>query len=85
MHERDVTRGKIRNVNSVSEKAILHAKYKAPRNKVTRNIRQENIFNNNRVNKAESEAELWKIAKDVTNPKTLSEWSIEIDGKEEKV
>ena len=68
MHERDVTRGKIRNVNSVSEKAILHAKYKALRNKVTRNIRQESIdFNNNRVNKAESETELWKIV--TVNPK----------------
>ena len=65
-----MTRGKIKSANSTSEKVLLHAKYKALRNKVTRNIRQENIdFNNNRVNKAESEAELWKIANDVTNPK----------------
>ena len=64
MHERDVIRRRISTANSVSEKAILQAKYKALRNKVTRNIRQENIdFNNNRVNEAGSEAELWKIAR----------------------
>ena len=51
--------------------------------------RQENIdFNNNRVNEAETEAELWKIANEVTNPKKQNEWAIELNGeivKEEKI
>ena len=38
----------------------------------------------NRVCEASSEAELWKIANEVTNPKKSCEWSIEINGKEEK-
>ena len=43
--------------------------------------RQENIdFNNNRVNEAETEAELWKIANEVTNPKKQNEWAIELNG-----
>ena len=72
MHDRDVTRGRIKNASSVAEKAILHAKYKALRNKVTRNIRQDNIdFNNNRVSEANSEAELWKVANEVNNPKKV--------------
>ena len=73
MHDRDCTRGKIKNASS-DEKKILHSKYKALRNKVTRNIREENIdFNNNRVNMAKNESELWKIANEVTNPKKASE------------
>ena len=31
MHDRDVTRGRIKNAGSVNEKAILQAKYKALR------------------------------------------------------
>ena len=55
------------------------------RNKVTSKIRKETVdFNNNRVAEANNESELWKIAKEVTNPQKISEWSIEIDGKEEK-
>ena len=38
MHARDVTRGQIKNACSLSEKSILQSKYKALRNKVTRNI-----------------------------------------------
>ena len=50
MHDRDVTRGRIKNANSVAERLALQAKYKALRNKVTRNIRDSNRdFNNNRV------------------------------------
>ena len=81
MHERDVTRGKIKNASSVTEKSFLHSKYKALRNKVTRNIRQENVdFNYNRVNEANNESGLWKIASEVTNPKKASEWSINMAG-----
>ena len=63
-----------------AEKSILHSKYKALR-KVTRNIRQENVdFNNNRVNEANNESDLWKIANEVTNPKKASEWSRNMAG-----
>ena len=40
-------------------------------------------FNNNRVTESNSEAELWKIANEVNNPKKSNDWSIIIDGKEE--
>ena len=84
MHERDVTRGRIKYANSTSEKQILQSKYKALRNKVTRNIRQDNVdFNNNRVAEANSEAEMWKVANEVNNPKKSNEWTILIDGKKE--
>ena len=59
--------------------------YKTLRNKVTSKIRKDNVdFNNNRVKEAKNESELWKIAKEVSNPKKVSEWTIEIDGKDEK-
>ena len=85
MHDRDVTRGRIKNANSVAERLVLQAKYKALRNKVTRNIRDSNRdFNNNRVVEANNESELWKIANQVTNPKKASEWIIEINGDDVK-
>ena len=48
MHKRDVTRSQIKNAGCGQEKAVLQSKYKALRNKVTRDIRQEyRDFNNN--------------------------------------
>ena len=69
----------------MAERLVLQAKYKALRNKVTRNIRDGNRdFNNNRVVEANNESELWKIANQVTNPKKASEWIIEINGEDVK-
>ena len=60
---------------------ILQTKYKTLRNKVTSGIRKENIdFNNNRVNEANNESELWKIVNEVSNPKKENQWKIYIDG-----
>ena len=36
------------------------------------------------MDEANNEAELWKIANEVTNPKKASEWFIEINGDDVK-
>ena len=65
---RDNTRNKIKNSNN-SEKIVLNEKYKSPRNKVTSQIRKENLeYNNNRIRESKSESELWKNTNDVINP-----------------
>ena len=57
------------NILIYSEKAVLMKKYKSLRNAVTNLIRKENIeHNNNRVEEAKNEAELWKIANEVISP-----------------
>ena len=85
MHDRDVTRGSIKNARSTAERSILQDKYRTLRNKVTSKIREDNKdFNNNRVIEAKNESELWKIASEVTNPKKENEWLINIEGKEVK-
>ena len=59
------------------EREVLLKQYKVLRNKVTSQIRKENIdFNNNRIDKASNERELWNIANDVLNPRKESNWSI---------
>ena len=81
MEKRNNTRTKLKSASS-KEKPVLLQKYKVLRNKVTQTIRKQNIdFNNNRVEEAENEGELWKIAKEVTNPKSNSEWKLNVDGK----
>ena len=66
-------RDRIRNSISAAkgqERATLSSQYKVLRNKVTSQIRKENIdYNNNRVEEANNEGELWKVAKEVLNPK----------------
>ena len=58
MKERDSTRKKISKAY-YSEKAVLQQKYKKLRNKVSCQIRKENVdFNKNRINEASNEAEL---------------------------
>ena len=44
---------------------------------VTNLIRKENIdFNNNRIEEAKNERELWNITNDVLNPRKRSDWNI---------
>ena len=59
--------------SSTSQKAIWMAKYKKLRNQVNSNIRNETKdFNNNRIDKANDENEVWKVAKEIINPNICS-------------
>ena len=77
MRKRDCTRNSISKASPL-EKQTLQKQYKALRNRVTSQIRKENIdFNNNRIEKASNEGELWKIANEVMNPRSEVSWKIE--------
>ena len=68
MRARDLTRNKIKTCNG-TEKETLNKKYITLRNKVTSQIRKDNLhFNNNKINEAKSEGELWRIANNVIKP-----------------
>ena len=46
-------------------------------------IRKENIgYNNNRIEEANNERELWNVANDVLNPKKENDWNIQKDNGE---
>ena len=76
MQKRDNTRSKIGSAEG-REKGVLIKQYKLQRNKVTAQIRKENVeYNNNRIEEATNEGELWKIANDVINPNKEKEWKI---------
>ena len=62
---------------SGNEKHTLMQQYKTLRNKVTGKIRKENIdFNNNRIEEANNERELWNVVKEVINPRKENNWNI---------
>jgi hypothetical protein len=83
MKKRDSTRNSI-NKATPKEKQTLQKQYKALRNRVTSQIRKENIdFNNNRIENANNEGKLWKIANEVMNPKSETSWKIEKESGEE--
>ena len=55
----------------------MFEKYKKLRNKVNSQIRKDNIyFNNERIKKANDENEIWKVAKEITNPRSVNSWSM---------
>ena len=79
MLKRDNTRLKIKNAE-MTEKIILMTQYKKLRNKVNAKIRAESVkFNNERINKANSEKETWNIINDVTNPKNQTPWILKTE------
>ena len=79
MKQRDEVRGRIHKA-SHGEKALLSTKYKKLRNLVNCRIRKETILHNEqRVNKANSEGEVWKVVNEVIKPKKENEWSIKKD------
>ena len=80
MKARDHTRNQIKNSTN-QEKKILLIKYKKLRNSVTQQIRQDNYdHNNNRVENAKSEAELWKITNEVVKPKMNNTIKLMVNG-----
>ena len=79
MKKRDSTRAKIRDAEG-GEKTVLQNQYKILRNRVTAQIRKENVEQNNtRIKEASSEGELWKVANEVLNPKKENTWKIETE------
>ena len=82
MQERDRVRKKIGKSNE-SEWKELQGEYKRIRNEVTKRIRQDTIiFNEERINKAGDENELWKVVNDITKPRSETSWKLEEDGRE---
>ena len=80
MRIRDHTRNQIKNSTN-QEKQILLIKYRKLRNSVTQQIRKDNYdHNNNRVENAKSESELWKITNEVVKPKTNRTIKLMVNG-----
>lgn len=78
--ERDFARQQIKD-KSPTERVIQHQKYKSLRNRVNSLIKSDTIkYNNDRIEKAEDENEIWKIVNEVTNPKSESKWTLEENG-----
>ena len=70
MKQRDDARERIKKDHS-TEKIILLEKYKKLRNRVNIQIRKDNIFfNNEKIKKADNENELWKVAQEITKPRS---------------
>ena len=56
---------------SITEKSVLLAKYKKLRNKVNSELKKDvRKFNNERVDKANDENEIWKVVNDISKPKS---------------
>ena len=79
--ERDRTRQLIKD-KSPTERAVLHQKYKRLRNRVNSMVKSDTIkYNDERVEKACDENEIWRIVKEVTSPKNESKWTLIEEGK----
>ena len=72
MKERDLTRSKLRKQTmTFTERKSLTLKYRKLRNLANEKIKQDKKnANKERIAKAKSEAEMWKIVNDITNPKS---------------
>ena len=67
---------------SNNEKKIWTDKYKKLRNQVNSKVRQETVdYNNNRIDNAKNDNEVWNITKEITNLSSNSNWSMLIDQK----
>ena len=81
MKKRDGARAMIRSASN-NEKKIWTDKYKKLRNQVNSKVRQETVdYNNNRIDNAKNDNEVWNITKEITNPSSNSNWSMLIDQK----
>ena len=55
-------------------------KYKKARNKATNKIRQDTKdLNGKRIEEAKDENEIWKIVKEISQPKSCENWSLTSD------
>ena len=56
---------------------IQHLKFKKLRNRVNSLIKKDVIqFNDNRIENAKDEKEIWKVVKEITTTKSSSNWSL---------
>jgi hypothetical protein len=79
MEKRNEARLAVSKVNG-NQKVIWLQKYMKLRNQVNNKIRKDTVdFNNKRVDEAKDENEIWNIAKDITNPKKETEWSLKME------
>ena len=84
MKKRDETRKEFAK-STGEERAILHKKYKCLRNKCTSSLRKENKASiKSQIDKASNPSEIWKISKNILNPKTKQSFTLVEDGKEIK-
>jgi hypothetical protein len=80
INDRDLARKSIKTKTGV-EKAVQHTKYKKLRNRVNSELKKDNIMHNSkRVREANDEKEIWKVIKDVANPKSDSTIRLVEDG-----
>jgi hypothetical protein len=73
-----------------NEKIIMHERYKKLRNRVTNQIRKDTRqFNEERIDKAGDEKEIWKVVNEVIKPKEKNQWKLkygeEVIEKEEEI
>jgi len=62
---------------SPNEKKVLHEQYKKLCNRVTNQIRRDTQkHNEEKVDKAGDEKEIWKVVNQVLKPKEKSEWKL---------
>ena len=62
---------------SPNEKKINHERYKKLRNRVTNQIRKDTRqFNEERIDKAGDEKEIWKLVNEVIKPKEKNQWKL---------
>ena len=74
--DRDSTR-KSNSKASPTEKIVLHSRYKKLRNRMNGDLKKDSLrFNNERVDKAQDENEIWKVVNDLNNPKSNSNMRI---------
>ena len=79
MKKREAARLMIKNSNG-NQKQVWNEKYKKLRNAVTSQIRKDTIdANNNRIDAAKDENEVWKVAKEIINPMKENNWSMKIN------
>ena len=82
MKERDLVRSKLRKQTmSFTERKALTLNYRRLRNKANEKIKgDKKKANSDRIKKAKSEAEMWKIVTDITNPQSKNPITLEDNG-----
>ena len=79
--ERDKIRKKIGKATK-EEKKALQIEYKRIRNSVTTKIRKDTIaYNEERIEKANDENEIWKVVNDIIAPNSETSWKLNEAGK----
>jgi hypothetical protein len=65
------------------ERHIKQQKYKTLRNRVTSALKRDTrMRNEQRIEKAANENEVWKIVNEMTNPKTETKWKLKDNDRE---